>query len=159
MKYLLKIYRSLILALIMISGGLTVAAQADKIGNMLEEKRFVFKAETAIPMSLPSRNLSYGYDLQLNGANVVAYLPYFGTSYSAPVNPADNTLQFTSVQYGYKISSRKGRWEVTITPSDATDVRDMQLTVFTNGRATLQVNSTRRSPISFNGYIDAYGSK
>lgn len=159
MSTIYKISKTLFLFALLQLAGTGIKAQSDSIGSMLKAQRFVFKAETAIPTGMASRNLSYGYDLQLNGTNVQAYLPYFGTSYSPPINPTDNALQFTSVQYDYKISSRKGRWEITIKPNDATDVRDMQLTVFTNGRATLQVNSNRRSPISFSGYVDVYGNK
>jgi hypothetical protein len=40
-----------------------------------------------------------------------------------------------------------------IQPKDASDIQDMSLTIYDNGRASLHVNSVNRQSISFDGYI------
>ena len=39
-------------------------------------------------------------------------------------------------------------------PKNDNDVRELYLTAFTNGNASLQVTSNNRQNISFNGYIE-----
>ena len=48
---------------------------------------------------------------------------------------------------------KKNRWEIVIKPKDVSDVRELYLTIFNNGRASLGVNSSNRESISFNGIV------
>jgi len=85
---------------------------------------------------------------------LVSYLPYYGRSFSAPVNTTDAALQFTSLNYDYSVKNKKkNRWDITIKPKDISRIRDLNLTVFDNGRASLRVNSNDRESITFDGYL------
>ena len=137
-------------------------AQADKeqkketkIKNLIESKNYVFKAQTVFPLGGRSRILTSDYDLRVLGDSVVAYLPYFGRAYSAPIDPSKGGIQFTSTDYDYKVQPNKKGWNVTITPKDALQTRELSLNVTKSGYATLIVNSNNRQSISFNGYIAA----
>lgn len=118
------------------------------------DKRFTFIAETALPMRGSMRQLTPGYDLRVAGDSVVVYLPYFGRAYSAPLNLIGGGVQFTSVKFDYKVTERKkGGWNIIIKPSDVDDGQQLNLTIFTNGTASVQATSNNRQPIQFNGYI------
>jgi hypothetical protein len=122
--------------------------------QLIESKNYVFKAESVNPPRGRFRQLTSEYDLIVSGDTVIAFLPYFGRAYSAPINPSEGGIKFTSSDFEYKVEKKKKRsWEVFIRPKDISDRQELYLTIFDNNRATLRVNSVNRESISFNGYI------
>lgn len=105
-------------------------------------------------MSGRTRQLTSEYTLEVVPDTVVAYLPYFGRAYTAPMDPTKGGIQFTSTKFDYKVDSlKKGGWSVKIRPSDVREVQDLNLQISSEGYATLNVTSTQRQPISFTGVI------
>jgi len=124
------------------------------IKTMIESKHFLFIAQMASPMSGRTRQLTSDYDLKIKPDTIDSDLPYFGRAYTAPIDPADAGIDFTSVKFDYNIiPGKKGGWEITIKPKDVTDINGMYLSVSENGYALLRVNSNNRQAISFTGYI------
>lgn len=152
-----------LLAFINPSSPLYAQATDDKatvIKNLIDSQNYVFKAQSAMPMSGRTRQLTSDYDVKVTKIQVVSYLPYFGRTYTAPINPSDGGIQFTSKDFDYTVSPRKkGGWDIQIKPKDYRDVQQFSLSVSQNGYATLQVTSTNRQAISFNGYITAIKTK
>jgi len=160
MKQYSNVIAKLLLLAIAACFALTVSAQSGGIKEGITSKTFVFRAQTANPSAGPAQQLSAGYELVLKGASIDAYLPYYGRAYSPPVDPTASGIKFMSQNFEYNATERKGGgWEVVIRPKDVTDIRELLLTVFDNGSATLVVNSDRRSPITFNGSVQAYTPK
>ena len=132
------------------------AAKTAAIKNLVDSQSYVFKAQSAMPMSGRSRQLTSDYDLKVTKDQVVSYLPYFGRAYSAPIDPSQGGIQFTSKDFDYTTTPRKkGGWDIQIKPKDNRDVQQMSLTISEDGYASLQVTSINRQPISFSGYITA----
>ena len=124
------------------------------VAKAVETKNYIFKAQTASPQRGGSRQLTSEYDFVVVPDTLVSYLPYYGRSYSAPINTTDAGLQFTSMNYEYSVKNKKkNRWDITIKPKDVSRIRDLNLTVFDNGRASLRVNSNDREAITFDGYL------
>ncbi len=124
------------------------------VKEMIVNQRYVFKAQNVTPMAGRLRQLTSEYDLQVSKDQIVAYLPYFGRSYTAPLDPSKGGIQFSSKDFNYNISERKkGGWNVSIQTKDVSETQQMQLTIFKDGTASLQANSSSRQSISFNGYI------
>jgi hypothetical protein len=141
--------------IIMLVGFPVLKAQekdAAEIQQMFDTKNFIFRAETANPQSGRTRQLTQEYDLTISRDKIVCFLPYYGRAYSAPVS-SEGGIKFTSIDFSYDVKKVKKAWEIIIIPKDVTDVHQLYLTAFTNGRATLQVTSNSRQNISFNGYV------
>jgi hypothetical protein len=127
-----------------------------EIKNLIQAQNYVFKAQSAMPMAGVTRQLTSDFDLQVSKDSIVSNLPYYGRAYTAPLNPSEGPLNFTSTNFQYLISNnKKGGWNVTIIPKDLQDPRQLTLTIFDNGSASMLVNSYNRQAISFNGYITA----
>jgi hypothetical protein len=125
-----------------------------EIKRIVEAQNYVFKAQTALPIAGATRQLTSDFDLQVSKDTIVSDLPYFGRAYTAPLNPSEGPLQFTSTDFQYTVSNnKKGGWNITITPKDRTDPRELIMTIFDNGSASMVVNSNNRQPISFHGYV------
>ena len=139
----------------------TVYAQ-DKdaeIKSLIESKRFVFKAQTVSPPSMPLRHLTGdNYDLRVLGDSLISYLPYFGKAYTAPAPGTSGGYNFTSTKFDYTAKTRKkGGWDIALKPKDVTDFREFDLTVSKNGTASLRALSNNRQLISYNGFIEEVG--
>ena len=125
----------------------------NEVKKLVEGKDFIFKAQTASPLGGMTRQLTTEYDLRVIGDSMITYLPYFGRAYTAPLPGSTGGINFTSTDFAYSVSEKKkGGWEIRITPS-GNDVRQLFLTVSESGYATLQVLSTNRQSISYNGYV------
>lgn len=126
------------------------------IKNIVETRNYVFKAQTALPASGSTRQLTSDFDLRVSKDTIISDLPYFGRAYTAPMNPAEGSLRFTSTDFQYAATNKKkGGWNVIITPKDLQDPRQLTLSIFDNGTASVVVTSYNRQPISFNGYVTA----
>ena len=161
----MKIIKGFLIVFAIISSGclLTVNAQKknpEDIKRIVESRNYIFKAQRANPLGgSMSRDLSSSYyDLTVGRDTVISFLPYFGRAYSAPVNPSEGGIKFTSTKFDYQQSNNGKRWTITIKPKDASDVQQLYLDIFDNGFATLQVISTNRQSISFNGYVEERNS-
>jgi len=135
---------------------------------LLDNRRYTFIAQTVIPTEdsrysprslFPNGNnlynLTSGYDLKVTPDSVTAYLPFFGRSFTAPLDPSKGGIKFTSTDFDYKQEFYKKNHQITITPKDVPEVRSVLLTVTTSGYAYLQVLSLNKTPIAFNGIIEA----
>lgn len=132
------------------------AQQQALIKNMVDSQHYVFVAQSAMPMSGRTRQLTSEYDLNVSPTEVVSYLPYYGRAYTAPIDPSQGGIQFTSKSFDYTATpKKKGGWDVVIKPKDYRDVTSMSLSISVDGYASLQVTSSSRQGISFNGYIRA----
>lgn len=128
-----------------------------RIAHLVDTFYFRFSADMALPMGGQTRHLTGGYyDLKVSKDTVVAYLPYYGRAYVAPMDPTKGGIEFTSKDFTYTTTARKkGGWDISFQFKDAGDVKQMQLSVSTAGYASLQVTSINRQSISFNGEVRA----
>lgn len=132
-------------------------AQPDRstVKNSVESKQFIFHAQSAIPTSGGSRQLTSEYDLRIFTDSLVSNLPFYGRAYSVPYGSAnDGGFNFTSTRFDYSISpGKKKGWDITIKPKDVNDFREFNLSLSDDGYGTLQVLTNNRQPMSFMGYI------
>ena len=143
------------LTILLIAFGNLVAQEKDAATTqlILGSKNFIFKAQTASPQRGQLRNLTSDYDLTIKNDSAIAWLPFFGRSYNANYG-SEGGIKFNSSNFAYSIEkAKKKKWDITIKPNDVPDIQTLYLTVYENSQANLQVISTNRESISFNGYI------
>jgi hypothetical protein len=154
MKYL-KL-NSFLLFITILAGTVLAKAQDDdrvSVKEMIDTRNFVFKAQMMSPMGGRLINLTSDYDFTVRPDSIVSYLPYFGRAYSAPINPTDGGIKFTSTKFDYKTTKRKKSWDISIQTRDVGEGYQLFLSVYNNGRATLRANSVNKQSIVFDGYI------
>jgi hypothetical protein len=136
------------------------AAKALAVKNMVNNINFVFQANYVNPQRGGARSIDYGYDLVVSKDTITAYLPYFGRVYVAPTDPTEGGIKFKTTRFDYKAkTNKKGGWDILIVTkdkniSDMRDVQSLRLSITSTGYASLNVTSTNRDPISFDGYIE-----
>ncbi len=126
----------------------------EDVTPLIEKQDYVFHAKTVFPTGGRAIQLTSRYDMRISKDSIVAYLPYFGRAYSAPMGTTDGAMQLTSTDFDYTVEPRKkGGWLITIKPKDNLDIQQMFLTVSKGGSGSLQVTSNNRQPITYNGHV------
>ncbi|WP_131537606.1 DUF4251 domain-containing protein [Pedobacter nototheniae] len=163
-----------LMSIILLAVTAQVFAQTDKetTVRIVDNKNFVFVANSATPLfnmdvtrvmaSMPGGqngsliNLSGSqYDVKITPDSIVAYLPYYGRAYNAPMDPNEGGIKFTSKDFTYtQTKNKKGNYTIQINTKDVKrDNYRLTFSVSTSGYASLNAISTNRQPITFNGYI------
>jgi hypothetical protein len=141
------------------------AKRQAQVKLIVDAQNYVFKANYVNPMRGIGRSLTSDYDLTVAKDTVTAFLPYFGRAYVAPTNPTEGGIKFTTTKFTYDSKPGKnGSYKITIKPTNKnmTDWRDVQtlyLTISADGYASLQVTSSNRDNISFNGTVESRDKK
>ena len=143
------------LFLFCLTGNLEAQLKDSTLKNSIESRRFVFYVQTVMPMKGGSRHVTSGYELKVSPDTIVSYLPYYGRAYSAGYGGSDaGGYDFTSKKFNYSAKpGKKGGWEINIKPTDVQNGPEFDLSVSSDGYATLRANSSSRQPISYRGYI------
>jgi len=143
-----------LLLIVALGLGMFAGAKSKNTKALVDASNFVFKAQSALPLGGRTRILTTDYDLKVTKEKIISYLPYFGRAYEAPIDPSKGPLDFTTTDFSYaSLPGKKEGWTVTIKPKDYTDVQQLILHISSDGYASLQVLSTNRQAISFNGVI------
>lgn len=132
------------------------AAEEAKTKQLIESQYYVFVARTVNPTGGRSRQVSNDYyTVKVSKDTVIADLPYFGQAYSAPIGSNTGGINFTSLQFDYKMEqAKRGGYNISIVPKDNSDTRQITLNVGSGGVATVIVISNNRQTISFTGQIE-----
>ncbi|QNR84692.1 DUF4251 domain-containing protein [Pedobacter riviphilus] len=166
---------NLILSLAFLSLGFQSFAQTNKetTVKIVADKNYTFVANSAMPMSnndinrvlamMPGGqggstiNLTGSqYDVKVTKDSIVAYLPYYGRSFQAPMDPTQGGIKFTSKDFTYTESkNKKGVYTIQINTKDVKrENYRFTINISTNGYASLTASSVNKQPIIFNGYLD-----
>ena len=131
------------------------SAQTAETKLLIDGQRYFFLAQSMYPNRGGMRQLTVGYNLKVTKDTLKSELPYFGRAYQAGYG-SEGALEFTSLEFDYKTAKgKKNTWEITITPKDVKNCREMILTIYENGSADLKVLSNEKESISFKGNIAA----
>jgi hypothetical protein len=128
-------------------------AKADSVKKRIENKSFVFIAQSAIPLKGKFISLSPSFDVKISGDTVTAYLPYYGEAHTAIFASEENGIKFTSVRNKYKVQPKKNGWNISIKPDDIGYGVELNFDISKSGSVMLRVSDHRRDPITFRGYM------
>ena len=155
---LFTMIRTILIVILITTFGAALKAQnltATQVQQLVNSRNYSFEVQTIIPQRGGSRHVTTEYFLKVAGDTLTSALPYFGTAYTAPMNPSDAGYEFTSLKFDYTVTpKKKDRYLVSIKTKDRTSNTDFELTVYDNGNASLNVINNDRQPISYEGYIN-----
>ncbi|MCU7614692.1 DUF4251 domain-containing protein [Chryseobacterium sp. GMJ5] len=146
-------------------------ADSQMVNQLLNAEEFTFHAQRAnptnydvinvmnsIPNSPSTRILQLdgdGYSIELRKNNLEVVLPYFGRVFNPSYGDSSKSgYRFTSKDYTVtKSQNKKGNWIFLIKPNDVSNVSDINIEVYKNGKAFTSIRSNDRQPITYDGYI------
>lgn len=125
-----------------------------ELSAMIHSGKFTFVAERVNPLRGRARQLTSSYDVKVSKDSLISYLPYFGRSHRAPIDPTKGGIKFTSTDFTINTDTKdEKKWVISVIPHDNVPVQSLNFTIFGNGSTTLHVTNTYRDPIVFHGYI------
>lgn len=136
--------------------GLEKAEKALLMDEKFENLNFKFMAEYAYPQSFQPIYLSTRYDVKVTPDTVIAYLPYYGRAYRAPMDSSEGGIKFESTDFNSKVEKgrKDGEWVVTIRTLDTSRPFTLHFQLWNSGTARLDVTDQDRQSISFRGSIE-----
>lgn len=159
--------RNMILILTLLFGVITLSASAqetkqekhDAASNSVKEgveaERFIFKAQSATPAKGGVIQLTSGYEVSVSPEELKSQLPFFGRAFTGGYAGSDSGITFTSKDFAYDVKpKKKGGWDVTIKPADASQIVKLFFSITSSGYATLRITSTDRDAMSYSGVVE-----
>jgi len=125
----------------------------DEIARAINDNRWDFSADYAMPSYGRSRNITGSYYVKCRKDTLIVALPYYGKVEGSIGINSGNPLDFQSTDFKLTKEDKKGGgWLVTIKPSNS-EVQSMTFTFFDNGSAQANCIMTNRSGINFSGKV------
>ena len=125
------------------------------VNDNLKAGDFRIDIDRMYPLRGGSQHVS-NYSLSLKDGVLNSHLPYIGQAWRVPYG-GGHALNFSAEIGSYDVvRTRDGGYEVRIFVKTDEDQHVYTLTVFDNGRASLDVQSQNRERISFSGNMDFY---
>jgi hypothetical protein len=130
------------------------AFQSNRSAKEQEKTTLVFVPQMVYPLGMAARQVTAGFELRINKDTVNSYLPYFGRAYSADYATRDGGAEFVSSSFRYtENTNAKGARSIVLKPKDNKDVREIRITIYSDGYAHVQLTFNQRQSIGYRGQI------
>lgn len=166
--------RLFLLATILVSCGTTSSTvdssgEFEALGEMITQKSFEIESDWAMPMANSAMNqiaaraganasrinlIGNPNYLKVEGDSVSADLPYFGErQMGGGYNNDGGGIKFEGVPKNYEVikNDKKKHYEIRFSVSPGSESFSVTATIFPNLSTSINVSSTQRSPISYQG--------
>lgn len=130
-----------------------------QISLLVESKEFVFNVQRVIPQGARTFNPTSAYNVEFHSDSINSYLPYIGRGFSGIGYGGDEGMIFAGRPRVYTLEKTKKAYQIKAEVKGKNDTFSMVLSVFFEGNAYLTINSNNRSPISYDGEIEAFKIK
>lgn len=126
--------------------------QSSSIEALLDSKRFEFIAHSAIPLSMPIKDLvGSGYSVIFSKEEIISVMPFFGRAYSGANMGRNKGMRFQGKPKVFTIE-KSNEIQVNVEVKDG-DTYKLTLRVSDSGFATLHISSNDRETISYRGEV------
>ena len=131
------------------------AREAQMVVDNLQNADFRIDIDRMYPLRGTSQHVT-NYSVSVKDGVLDSHLPFIGQAWRVPYG-GGHALNFKAKIGSYKVvQTRKDGYEVRIYVKTDEDEHLYLLTVFNNGRASLDVQSGNRDRISYSGEMDFY---
>jgi hypothetical protein len=131
------------------------AREAKMVDENLQSANFRIEIDRMYPVRGSSQHVT-NYSVTVKDGVLNSHLPYIGQAWRVPYG-GGHALNFKADIGSYNVvRTRDDGYEVRIFVRTDEDQHVYTLTVFNNGRASLDVQSQNRERISFSGMMDFY---
>ncbi|MEM9075914.1 MAG: DUF4251 domain-containing protein [Bacteroidota bacterium] len=150
------------------------AQQLEELDAMVNNKSFEFVARWARPLTtsslnsianaglLPPGSTNGAIDMtgnanyfKMSGDNVKAYFPYFGERQlgGAGYLGSNNAIEFEGIPENIKMDKNPKGYKISFDIQNKTETYQVSAQLFPNKKGNININSTHRFPITYEGTI------
>ena len=134
------------------------AREARMVEENIQAGDFTIDIDRMYPVRGSSQHVS-NYSLSVKDGVLNSHLPYIGQAWRVPYG-GGHALNFKAPVGTYNVfRTQDGGYEIRILVKTDEDQHVYTLTIFNNGRTSLDVQSQNRERISFSGVMDFYSEE
>ena len=130
------------------------AREAQMVRQGVEAGDFIIDIDRMYPIRGTSKVVT-SYSIKVRDGVLYSHLPYIGVAWRVPYG-GGHALNFDAPIANYTVTQSKDGYEIRIYVKTDEDEHLYRLTLFDNGRASLDVQSGNRERISYSGIFDFY---
>ena len=124
---------------------------AKKVKVALDKREYKISINRMLPMQGGSKNVSYGYSVEVRNDSLFSYLPYFGGAYEVPYGGGKGLSFDAPIVHYQETKAKNGSRQIAIELKNDEDNYTYSITVFDNGSSSIDVQARKRERISFTG--------
>ena len=132
-----------------------IGVSQGSVKEMVDNKRFVFQAQSMTPLKGSMRTLSPGYTMKVSPDTLTSDLPYAGRAFQATYGSTDGGMKFKATDFDYTVKEKKNGWTINIKTRKVTGSPRVMISIFDNGNATIVISSSDRDSITYYGVINS----
>ena len=134
------------------------AREARMVEDNIQAGNFTIDIDRMYPVRGSSQSVS-NYSVSVKDGVLNSHLPYIGQAWRVPYG-GGHALNFKAPVGTYNVfRTQDGGYEIRILVKTDEDQHVYTLTIFNNGRTSLDVQSQNRERISFSGVMDFYSEE
>ncbi len=134
------------------------AREARMVDDNIQAGNFTIDIDRMYPVRGSSQHVS-NYSVSVKDGVLDSHLPYIGQAWRVPYG-GGHALNFKAPVGTYNVfRTQDGGYEIRILVKTDEDQHVYTLTIFNNGRTSLDVQSQNRERISFSGVMDFYSEE
>ena len=126
------------------------ALMAQNVRKAIDGRYFTIEMDHIMPQRMSSRYLDRGYYVHVSGDSIYSYLPYVGRAWNVPYGGGKG-LDFSGTLESYTEKRNAKSTDINMVFVNTEDRFRYMLSVYDDGKASLNVFSNKREPISFTG--------
>jgi len=134
------------------------AESFSKMIQLVDSKQYRFEADFAYPTGYPAVNLASNPNyLEVRDSIADVSLPYFGRAYSVPYGGGQGGFHVKGEILNYKqvLNEKKMKYQISFDVRDGNDTYKIVMDVFASNSCSVNIVSTNRNSISYNGDVRA----
>ena len=125
---------------------------AEQVQENLDNRTFEIDVDQMIPTRGRSQHVT-NYSLKVDGDKLVSHLPYIGGAWNLPYGGGKG-LSFESKISDYiETYPKADRRQIMLATNNGEDYLVYTITVFNGGKATIDLRTRNREPISYYGTV------
>ena len=132
------------------------SAEYRELAQQVNELDFVIENEWANPLRGQRINLLGNTNfIRFEGDSVEVHLPFFGVRHSGGGYGSEGAIRYEGPIQNLQIEEMpgRGRIKVSFTGNHRNENLDFDITIFSNGKTSTNVNSSQRDRMGYNGTI------
>ncbi len=126
------------------------ARTAAQVQENLDNRQYTIDVTEMHPLRGPSRQVN-GFSLKIDGDKIYSSLPYFGAAYNVPYGGGKGLNFEAGISDYIDTTPKADRRQIMLATYNGEDTYVYTITVFSNGRANIDVRSRNRDPMSYYG--------
>lgn len=141
----------------------TVVSAKDKkeevdMFSVINAGSYIFEAESLTSASGFHKNLMSEYTLIIENDSAIAYLPFFGRSFSGAYG-GNGAIEFSNIMDDYSVVLKEKKKEknnlkqVSFSVKEENELFSCNLSISKSGMATLNISSNNRQSVTFSGEV------